>query len=275
MTYEFWGVRGTAPTPHADKVRYGGHTSCASLRLGPGEYIVIDAGTGLMDLGERVMAEAERDGALAVRIHLLLTHFHLDHILGLPFFRPLFSPRASIAVHAPAEPDETERLLAGLMSGRYFPVHFDETPAAKTFLRFEPGLTVGGVRVDSCPLRHPQGSVAYRLEFEGRTLVSATDTEHPESGLDARLAALASGADWLVYDAMYTPGEYAAGKRGWGHSTWAAGADLAAAAGVRTLVLAHLGPEHSDDRVDATLAAARERFPRTLAARQGLDLTQG
>lgn len=275
MTYEFWGVRGTAPTPHADKVRTGGHTPCASLRLGPCEYIVVDAGTGFMDLGERVMAEAALDNTLPLRIHLLLTHFHIDHILGFPFFRPLFSPRTSITVHAPAEPAETESHLAGLMSGRYFPVPLDNTPAAKTFHRLEPGLTIGGVRIASCPLRHPQGSVAYRLEFEGRALVSATDTEHPERGIDTRLAALAAGATWLVYDAMYTPEEYAAGKKGWGHSTWAAGAALAAASGVQTLVLSHFSPEHSDDRVDAILAAARERFPRTLAARQGLDLMQG
>lgn len=269
MNLRFWGVRGTFPTPDIDRTRYGGHTSCSSLRLGPEAHLVVDAGTGLCDLGERIMAES---GGGNIHIDLLLTHFHLDHIMGFPFFAPLYSPRTALTVHTPGDPRDTEAALAGLMAGRYFPVRLDGTASRKEFRDLEPGLTIGGIHVSSCPLRHPQGSVAYRLASDGASLVLATDTEHPEAGVDERLAAFADGADWLVYDAMYTPAEYEAGKKGWGHSTWLAGTQLAAAARVGSLVLSHLNPSHADADVDGILEAARARFPRTLAAAQGLGL---
>jgi ribonuclease BN (tRNA processing enzyme) len=269
MDFEFRGVRGTFPMPEMDRTRYGGHTTSSSLRLGPNDHIVVDAGTGLRDLGDRIMSGAKSG---EIRIDLFLTHFHLDHILGFPFFAPLFSRRAFITVHAPGDPRKTRGALAGLMAGRYFPVKLDGTASRKEFREFDQGTIGGGVRVSSCPLRHPQGSVAYRLEAGGSSIVLATDTEHPEAGVDDGLAAFAEGATWLVYDAMFTPEEYKAGKKGWGHSTWLAGTGLAAAARAGTLVLSHYNPAHTDDDVDRLLEAARERFPRTLAAAQGLRL---
>lgn len=271
MDLEFWGVRGTFPSPGKDKVRYGGHTPCASLRTADGGYFVVDAGTGIKDLGARIMAEAAGGGGgKPIAVTLLLTHFHLDHVMGFPFFGPLYSPRASLTIFAPAEPDETKRHLGGLMSGRYFPVELAATPSEKIFRKIDPGLTAGGVRISSCPLVHPQGSVAYRLEVGGASVVWATDTEHPESGIDGRLAAFAAGASYLVYDAMYTPEEYASGKKGWGHSTWPAAVELAAAAGVDALVLSHFSPDHDDRQVDRILKLTKKRFPRTIAARQGM-----
>jgi phosphoribosyl 1,2-cyclic phosphodiesterase len=268
MNLEFLGVRGTFPTPDADRARYGGHTICSAIRLGPAEYIVIDAGTGLRGLGERIMREA---GDGEIRVDLLLTHFHLDHILGLPFFAPLYSPRTVLAVHAPGDPLAAKKALAGLMDAPYFPVRFDATAARKEFFESKPEI-VGKVRVSSCPLEHPQGSVAYRLQTEEWSLVHATDTEHPAGGLDGRLASLADGITWLIYDAMFTPEEYAAGKQGWGHSTWLAGATLAKAVRAKTLVLSHFNPAHTDADIEHILREARDRFPRTIAAAPGLRL---
>ena len=291
MKLEFWGVRGTAPAPGAAWARYGGHTTCSSVRIGPGEYIVIDAGTGLRELGDRIMAEG---GEADIRIDLLLTHFHLDHIMGFPVFAPLFSPRTSLIVHSPAGAGlpspgpagfastargggktgagEAERALAGLMAYPYFPLGLGRTAARKEFREFEPGPLAGGIGVSACRLRHPQGSVAYRLEAGTTSIVLATDTEHPEGGIDERLAAFARGAEYLVYDAMFTPTEYEAGKKGWGHSTWLAGTALAAGAGAGHLVLSHFNPAHTDAAVDLILGEARGRFPATLAAAQGLKL---
>jgi len=269
MEVQFWGVRGTFPSPGKDKVKYGGHTPCASVRPRSGEIVIVDAGTGIKDLGDRIIAAG---GKGPVRITLFLTHFHLDHVIGFPFFAPLFSPDCELTIYAPAEPPETERYLGGLLAGRYFPIEINDLQARKIFRKTPPeGVELGGMKISGLPLRHPQGCLGYRF-VEGETsVVFATDTEHPGVGIDEDLAAFASGASLLVYDATYTPEEYQAGKRGWGHSTWLAGAELAGAAGPGKLLLSHLNPDHPDDFVDALEESARALFPRTSAARQGMN----
>ncbi|MDW7761192.1 MAG: MBL fold metallo-hydrolase [Acidobacteriota bacterium] len=266
---EFWGVRGTFPSPGQDKIRYGGHTLCASRRLSSEAVAIIDAGTGIRPLGDRLMRETSGKD---LRVFLFLTHFHLDHIIGFPFFAPLYSSRTELTVLAATDPEETREILAGLMKGRAFPLDLDETPCRKTFRKFEEGLEIADVRFSSCPLRHPQGSTAFRLDAGGASVVMAMDTEHPDTGVDEVLAILARGADHLVYDATYTPEEYNKGKKGWGHSTWLEGTRLARAAGVGHLVLSHWNPDHSDEQVEALLESARREFPRTLAAAEGMRL---
>ena len=270
MDIQFWGVRGTFPSPGKDKTRYGGHTPCASVLSGSGVIIVVDAGTGIKDFGDCLVRER---GEEPLRVTLLLTHFHLDHVMGFPFFAPLFHPDVEITVYAPAPPAETERYLGGLVTGKYFPLELFETKSRKIYREFPPdGLVLGGIKVTHHRLRHPQGGLAYRFEEGGKSVVFATDTEHPEDGVDNDLAAFAAGASHLVCDATFTPDEYANGKRGWGHSTWLEGTRLAAAAGVDDLLLSHLNPDHGDDLVDGLAASAREHFRRTSAARAGLRL---
>jgi len=270
MEVQFWGVRGTFPSPGRDKVKYGGHTPCASIRPRSGEIVIVDAGTGIKDLGDRIVSAGDK---IPVRITLFLTHFHLDHVIGFPFFAPLFSPDYELTIYAPDDPAETERYLGGLLAGRYFPIEIDDLKARRIFRKTPPeGLDLGGMRISNRPLRHPQGSLGYRFEEEGKSVVFATDTEHPASGIDEGLAAFASGASLLVYDATYTPEEYGAGKRGWGHSTWLAGTGLAGAADPGKLLLSHLNPDHPDDFVDGLEASARALFPRTSVARQGMNL---
>ena len=287
MQLDLWGVRGTIPSPGADKVRYGGHTLCASVRLLDGTHLVVDAGTGIKDLGDALMKEAAESGA-PPRVVLLLTHFHLDHIMGFPFFAPLYASGASVSVYSPVSPAEAESCLAGLMGGWYYPLEMTQTPAEKTFLEFKDGLTVGGVRVTSCPLRHPGGSVGYRLDVENPagepcgtmkravpapgSLVFATDTEPPDEGLDERLVDFMRGAGVAIYDAMYTPEEYAAGKKGWGHSTWLEAVKTARAAGVGRLLLSHFNPDHDDAAVDEIARLAAAEFPGAAAARQGMKI---
>jgi ribonuclease BN (tRNA processing enzyme) len=270
MELEFWGVRGMFPVSDRRFLEFGGRTACASVTAGPNERLIIDAGTGIRGLGEKLVAEKT---STPLHLTLLLTHFHLDHVIGLPFFAPLFSPSARIAIYSFTEPEETKRNLSRLMSGALFPVRLEETPSKKIFKKVgRRGFLVGGIKVTTCPLIHPQGSVAYKLERNGRAVVFATDTEHPETGLDERLAAFVRGASCLVYDAMFTPEEYAAGHRGWGHSTWLEGTKIARQAGVRKLLLSHFNPDHSDRQVRAIRRLAQKAFPRSDCAQGGMRL---
>lgn len=268
MELRFWGVRGSFPVSGKDKIKYGGHTPCASVLSSGGQLIIVDAGTGLKDLGDEIMkAKAEKP----IELHLLLTHFHLDHIMGLPFFGPLYSLRTTITFYADEEPEKTEEYLAGLMGGRYYPQDLSETESVKIFKKIEKGsFSIGEVEISRCPLRHPQGSNAYRLEEERRSIVFATDTEHPDQGRDERLVSFARGADFLIYDATFTPQEYASSRRGWGHSTWLEGTEVAKAAGVGTLCLSHFNPDYPDDVLDEMTRFAQRAFPSTLAAQEGL-----
>lgn len=266
LNLEFWGVRGTCPVSGENKRRYGGHTPCSFLEPSDGSILIIDAGTGIRQLGEKLRKKTSGKQA---ELHLLLTHFHLDHIMGLPFFMPLYSPEVTLNVYADCPPRKTEEYLSGLMGGHYFPISFQETQSNKIFKQVRgEGLEVGQIHISFSPLHHPQGSVAYRIQSDRATIVFATDTEHPKEGIDKRLADFSAGADVFVYDAMFTPEEYESGKRGWGHSTWLEGTKLAKQAGIEKLFLSHFNPDHDDNQIDEIIALAREQFEQTFAARE-------
>ncbi len=264
----FWGVRGSIATPGPETAKVGGNTSCVELECGD-ERIVLDAGTGLRGLGDEL---ARRGDA---RVSLLLSHLHWDHIQGLPFFVPLYLPNSELAVYGPGF---GEGGLAGAlgrqMSAPGFPVELTDVPARLSLreLRHGSRFALGGVAITSARLNHPGGVLGYRIEFGGRSLVYATDTEHYDC-VDPALAALSRGADLLIYDAQYTPEEYrgVAGpaKVGWGHSTFEAGIALARQAGVENLVLFHHDPRRSDDALLALERRAQALDPRVFAAREG------
>jgi phosphoribosyl 1,2-cyclic phosphodiesterase len=262
----FWGVRGTCPVSGKNNDKYGGYTPCSSFETANGSLLIIDAGTGIKKLGDYLIRE-KADQPL--NLHIFLTHFHLDHIMGLPFFGPLYSTDVRVEFHGNCLPEETEKTLGGLMGGKYFPVSFKETQAEKRFHQIpDEGIVVGETRISFCPLSHPQGSVAYKIQDEHKSIVIATDTEHPEQGIDQKLADFAAGSDIFVYDATYTPVEYRSGRMGWGHSTWLEGTKLAKEAGVKNLYLSHWNPDHQDTRIDEIVSEAREKFPQTFGARE-------
>ncbi len=262
----FWGVRGTLPVCGKDKVEYGGHTPCASIFSPEGDLIVIDAGSGMKKLADSLVAKAEIKDKI---IHILLTHFHLDHIWGLPFFAPLFSGEYTLIFYSDISSAVVKRHLEKIMSGRLFPVNFSDTPSKKIFKRISPkGFEIGEADILSCPLNHPQGCVAYRINSGGGSVVFATDTEHPEKGVDKRLAAFSEGADIFIYDATFTPEDYKSLRKGWGHSTWLAGTEIAMEAKVKDLYLSHFSPDFSDAHIKDILSQAVKEFPRTHAAKE-------
>lgn len=267
MKIRFWGVRGSIAAPGPDTAAVGGNTSCVELVCGATR-LVLDAGTGLRGLGQELVAREE-----ATDVTLLLSHYHWDHIQGLPFFVPVYRKDTKLTVIGGANGVMGVReTLERQMSAPTFPVRLDEVGARLTMreARLGESFDVGEATVRVAKGNHPGGVLAYRVEHEGRSIVYATDTEH-YACVDPALRALAEGADVLVYDAQYTQEEYAA-KVGWGHSTWKAGTDLARAAGVGTLVLYHHDPMRSDEGVRRIEEAARSVFPDTVAAREGLVL---
>lgn len=271
MRIELFGVRGTFPSATKERTTYGGHTLCTQVTTKAGTDIIIDAGTGIRPLGDKFMA-ARRPGR-PLRLSLLFTHFHLDHIVGLPFFGPLYDETAEIDFYSWREPEDLREILGRFTASPFYPVPFEETPALKRFHGIGPaGLTIDTVRITTCPLHHPQGSVAYRLIEESKAIVLATDTEHPVCGLDDRLEEFSRKSGVLVYDAMFTPEEYTEGRVGWGHSTWREGVRLARAAGVGRLLLSHLNPDHSDRTLNGIARHAGREFRSTACASEGLTI---
>jgi phosphoribosyl 1,2-cyclic phosphodiesterase len=271
MELRFWGVRGTCPIWGKSASRIGGHTPCVSVTSRRGDLVVIDAGTGIRGFGASLRALR---GGRELRCSLLLTHFHLDHIGGLPFFGPLFSPETRVAFFSAHAPAESRHRLNRLMGRPYFPVSLDETPSEKTFRKIgRAGVRIGGLRVSACPVHHPQGAVAYRIAEGRSSFVYATDSEPlGPGGMDPRLARFAAGAGALIYDTTFTPEEYESGKKGWGHGTWVDAVRTATAAGVGTLLFTHFNPDHSDRDLALMERKARKAFPDASCAHEGLRL---
>jgi len=269
----FWGVRGSVPTPTPENLGYGGNTSCLSMALAPDRHLILDCGTGIRLLGNPL--GGERRTGTPMQFDVLFSHYHLDHIEGLPFFSPLYDPHARITFHGFATGGKTvKEILGGIIAPPYFPVPLGEVPSQLRFVTVDGASTLefGDVRVDSLPLTHPNGSLSYRLERAGRKIVYATDHEHGVAATDSALIRFSEGADYLIYDATYVPSEYEMLRRGWGHSTWYEGVHVARAAHVKTLVLFHHHPGHTDEQLDAVLRVAREELPSVEIAREGLEL---
>ena len=274
LTVRFWGVRGSIPTPHEGFLGVGGNTSCVEVRAADGTTLVLDAGTGARELGYALAARAAgADGAGPPPLHLALSHFHWDHLQGLPFFAPLYTPGQTVRFYAATGVDRLADFLRGQMCFPYFPVPFGELAAATETVPVEDGVPfeVGPLTVRPFPVHHPQGAHGFRIEGGGAVVVYATDYEHGSPAHDAGLREVARGADVLVSDAQYTPDEYAL-REGWGHTTWEHAAALAAEAGVGRLLLFHHDPAHDDDALARVLDRARERFPATDLAVEGLEI---
>jgi phosphoribosyl 1,2-cyclic phosphodiesterase len=259
MKVRVWGCRGSLAVPGPNTVRYGGNTSCVEVEGSNGEAIVLDAGTGMRPLGLRMVAEGTD------RIHVLLSHLHLDHLQGLGFFRPLFDTAAEVHLWGPASPVQSlaER-IATYLSPPLFPVRLAELQAKVEFHDApEEAIEIGGLTVRASLVTHQGPTVGYRIEEGGRSVVYLPDHE-PGIGIDVAAQPtdwlsgydLSHRADVLLHDAQYGDDEYPH-HVGWGHSAVGQVVAFARKAEVDRLVLFHHDPAHTDQEMEELLAEAR------------------
>jgi phosphoribosyl 1,2-cyclic phosphodiesterase len=257
MEIRLWGTRGSIPSPGPSTLEFGGNTTCLEVVLRSGKRIVIDGGTGIRLLGEHLQTTVA-----TIRIHLLLTHNHWDHLIGLPFFCPIYREDSEIQIDGwPLAFQALTRVFDDHMGDGFFPVAFEELKAHTSFLNkiSRSPLVLDEVHIDSLPLNHPQGCLGFRFQEEGQTLVFITDNE---LGLDEGyrfpdFVKFVQGADLLIHDAQYLPEEMPS-HRGWGHSTYEEAVRLALEAGVKSLLLTHHDPGRTDAQVRDILRRARQ-----------------
>lgn len=265
LTLRFWGVRGSIAAPGPATAAVGGNTSCVEIRAGT-TLLILDMGSGLRPLGESLAAPVEAS--------FLCTHYHWDHICGLPFFAPAYDPRNRFTFYGSERAGPIREVLAGQMRSPYFPVELSAMRSEMKFVPFAAGqqVRIGPVAVKAVALNHPGGALGWRLDAGAASVVYATDFEHG-SDADEHLASFARGAGLLIYDATYTPDEYAArgpkARKGWGHSTWKMAVQIAKKAAVRRLALFHHDPARDDGQVAAIEAETQKIFPASFAAREG------
>jgi phosphoribosyl 1,2-cyclic phosphodiesterase len=274
----FWGVRGSTPTVDPATWRYGGNTPCLELMAPDGTQFILDCGTGLRVLGSRWGAPK---GGSTPETHIFVTHYHWDHIQGLPFFSPLYAENNKFHFYSFRSKflgrDSLKQVFEAQMALPYFPVDVSAMNAKRKFKEVEGGetFTIGENRVSTRWLNHPQGCLGFRIETPAGIVVYATDNEPGDAKLDESLRELAAGAEVLINDAQFTPEQLARTRRGWGHSSWLDGARLARESDAKTLVLFHHDPDSTDRMVDSILRQAREEFDSVFAASEGMVITLG
>jgi phosphoribosyl 1,2-cyclic phosphodiesterase len=264
MRIRIWGCRGSIPAPGPTTLRYGGNTTCLEIRTNRGQVIIVDAGSGLRNLGRDLS-----QGKDVTQMRLFFTHAHWDHLVGFPFFQPAYSELFSISFcSGPHAQDSIRRYLNHQMEAPYFPVNFSLLRAKFDFRCERPHMEPGHCRLDGlevCPvsLSHPNGGYGYKFIEQGKTFVFLTDNElgfGHEGGLSREeYVDFCRGVDLLFHDAQFTDEEYKL-TRGWGHSTFADATDLAIEAGVKRLGLIHHDPNRTDDDLDRQGEFCQERI---------------
>jgi ribonuclease BN (tRNA processing enzyme) len=270
----FFGVRGSYPVPGKSTTCHGGNTSSLLLEIG-GQPVILDAGTGIIQCG-RYLNRRLRAGQ---KIHIFLTHLHSDHIMGLPFFAPMFNPAAEIVIHSPKIPGVGSRQeLEALFLPPYSPITLQGIKARLSFRLLTAGPRPGAVHLENdievsyvLHNSHPLlGVLIYRVSHDGRRLAYATDVESPE-GFDDRISAFIAGADLLIHDSQYFDRDYFDAvnpRKGFGHSTVSMAVHNAEKCRVKRLFLFHFDPKYSDSMLEEMLAQARKKFKNTRLAQE-------
>lgn len=293
MKIKFWGVRGSIPCPGSDTVQFGGNTACIEIRFGE-RLIIIDAGSGLRDLGDYVVRNDLKNGP--IKTEIFITHTHWDHIMGFPFFTPIYIPGTQIKIYGPVtyEDEGLDRIIGDQLTYRYFPVKHSELAANITYFpQKENTMDLdNGITLTTKYLNHPILCLGYKFHHQGKTFCTLYDTEpfrnvFPSDPNDPNYDALAAkegeqsareenekilefieGVDLLVYDAQYTQKEYESSKLGWGHSSMEYALNSCHKAKVGKVLLFH----HDPLRTDAQLLELERNFRERLTGRSSLQI---
>lgn len=267
LTFQVLGARGSWPVSDSEMMVHGGRTTSFLIDVGSNVTLIFDAGTGIAHVDDVDRPDPQE-------YHIFLTHYHLDHVQGLQFFRPLYRPDNTVTFYGvPPENMKLEEAVGGIFRAPWFPVPLAGTPSTKSFVDLNfAAIEIGPVRITMGELTHPQGATSYRVEGPQATVVIATDHEAGDPKVDDALVEFARGADYLFHDAQYTPQEHDEQYEGWGHSTWRDAADLAQRADVGQLILTSHDPSRTDAAVAELTEHAVERFSSTTAAFEGLQL---
>jgi len=272
LKIKFYGVRGSLPVCGREFEKYGGNTTCIKIfREKVNRIAILDAGTGIRNLGKDLMAE----GVSQNIINLFLSHFHWDHIQGFPFFAPAYNSNQKIGIHTMGKGkiNALKEIFTMQMQKEYFPIALGKMGAQFQFFSHGEKETIQGANVKSIPQFHKYrgGSYGFRVDDEDVSLVICTDIEH-KRGIDKSIVKFAKGADLLIHDGQYTPEEYKKYK-GWGHSTWEQAIEVAQEANVKKLIITHHDPDHNDDFLDGVEKECKKKFPNSCLAKEGMEVT--
>jgi phosphoribosyl 1,2-cyclic phosphodiesterase len=251
---------------------YGGNTSCIEIRTDSNQILVFDGGTGIRLLGDELEQEFSNK---PISAHIFFSHFHLDHIQGVPFFSPLYNEKNHFTFYFAGRRDSNLVIdaLAGMMANPYFPVDMSHLPCSREYVDLVEGtFTVADTRILVLPLNHPQGCVGYRIMQNGKVISYCTDIEHGIDWSDRNIVTLAKDSDFFIVDAQFTPEELS-GHTGWGHSSWDQAVQTGIEAGAKRIALYHHDPYHEDSDIEKIVNDAGKLHPNVIGAREGLVIT--
>lgn len=269
LDVRFLGVRGSHPVSGPEFAHFGGNTPCVEI-MANGHRFIVDAGSGIIELGRELGCVASLD-----ELHILLSHLHHDHISGLPFFRPALRPGCTIHTWCGnLDGESAAAALARMYEPPLFPVTLEQLPGSFVHHGFRAGetLEIDGCQIRTCLLNHPSGSTGYRFDCGGRAVCYISDIEHDANGPPPELKAFVAGADLVIYDSMFMEEEYCR-CIGWGHSTWREGVRLCKEGGAKAMAMFHLHPDREDAGLLQIEKELADALPGSFIARDGLTVS--
>ena len=258
MLLKFYGTRGSIPVCNKDTQKYGGNTTCIYIESSAGDIIIVDAGTGIRELGGSLITQGK------TKINLLFSHYHWDHIQGFPFFGPIFMKKTALNIFGPADEIIAEKALSYQMTMPYFPTDLSSLPANITFNKLKKTLTIGSIKIETIVNNHPNHTRGFKFTENNRSFVFLTDNEvRAKNGKTSYtdFVEFIKNTDLLVHDAQYTDDVYKQ-RIGWGHSTYRQVAKLAEDTGVKELMVTHHDHFSSDKFIEKNLKDIKKKYRR-------------